>query len=66
MWDLVGPSGGGRIVLKFGGGTFPEGNASSRWLIDIRTDLFQPTTMVAAISSGLEGAKAIRSPNSRA
>jgi hypothetical protein len=44
---------------------FPEGDASSRWLIDIRVDRFQPTTsmIVAVTSMRLQGLTAIRWPN---
>jgi hypothetical protein len=42
-------------------GGFPEGHASSRWLIDIRIDRFQRTTIkiVAMASTRLQGPKAI-------
>jgi hypothetical protein len=48
-------------------GGFPEGHASSRWLIDIRIDRFQRTTImiVAMASPRLHGPKAIRWPNLR-
>jgi hypothetical protein len=43
-------------------GGFPEGHASSRWLIDIRIDRFQRATIkiVAMTSMRLEGLRAIR------
>ena len=56
-------SGRGRFVCKSGWvGGFPEGDASSRWLIDIRTDLFPrtTTTIAAMISMRLQRARAIR------
>jgi hypothetical protein len=48
-------------------GGFPEGHASSRWLIDIRIDRFQRTTImiVAMASMRLHGPKAIRWLSSR-
>ena len=46
-----GVSGRGQFVrhglFDMAGWRCPEGDASSRWLIDIRTDLFPPTTMIA-------------------
>jgi hypothetical protein len=62
----VGASGGGRLACKFdGGGFFPEGNTSSRWLIDIRTDLSLLTALAAAAIS-TSGPRPTRSPNSLA
>jgi hypothetical protein len=48
-------------------GGFPEGDASSRWLIDIRVDRFQRTTImiVAVTSVRLQRLKAIRWLNLR-
>ena len=39
------------VCLSWRVGGCPEGDASSRWLIDIRTDLFPPTTMIAVRSA---------------
>jgi hypothetical protein len=48
-------------------GGFPEGHASSRWLIDIRINRFQRTTImiVAMASMRLHGPKTIRWLSSR-
>jgi hypothetical protein len=57
-WGSVGHLAGataGSFVMA--GWRFPEGDASSRWLIDIRTDLFPPTTttIAAVIQRALRG-----------
>ena len=40
----------------------PEGDASSRWLIDIRTDLFLPTPTMIAARTRLRPAKGESDP----
>jgi hypothetical protein len=65
VWEHL--AAGGSFFEKRVGG-FPEGDASSRWLIDIRTDLFPPTTamVTATISMRLHEPRAIRWLNWRA
>ena len=49
LWGIwQGPIRFSWLVEVMAGWRCPEGDASSRWLIDIRTDLFPPTTMIAA------------------
>jgi hypothetical protein len=61
-------SGKSWFVSKKRVGGFPEGDATSRWLIDIRTDLFPAMTIIiaAVIRTLQEEARAIHWPNSPA
>ena len=54
-WGFVGYLAGANsfvCLFDMAGWRCPEGDASSRWLIDIRTDLFPPPTMIAETRAG--------------
>jgi hypothetical protein len=54
-------------LIKIGVGGIPEGDASSRWLIDIRIDRFQRAmiAIVAVTSAQMQGPTVIRWLNLR-
>src|SRR5260221_14689821 len=62
QWGFVRVSGRGRFVchgsVVMAGWHCPQGDASSRWLIVIRTDLFLPTPTMIAVQIRMCAARA--------